>query len=134
MNTPQGPLVLIVEDSRASSLVAQTVLTRSGYRSQVVRSGGELRAELKKTLPDVIVMDIQLPDIDGFALTKEIKAAPETARIPIIALTSRALKEDASTALDAGCDDYLVKPVNPHSFPMTVAAVLKRASERSATG
>jgi chemosensory pili system protein ChpA (sensor histidine kinase/response regulator) len=102
MSTPQRPLVLIVEDSRASSLLAQAVLARSGYRSQVVRSGSDLRAELKKTRPDVIVMDIQLPDIDGFALTKEMKAAPETARIPIVALTSRTLKEDASAASTRG--------------------------------
>jgi len=128
METTEKPLVLIVEDSRTNSLLATMVLNRSGYRTEVVRSGKELRARLKGCRPDLIVMDIQLPDVDGFTLTRAVKAAPDTAGIPIIALTSRAREEDASSAGYAGCDDYLIKPLNLATFPETVAAVLERAA------
>jgi CheY-like chemotaxis protein len=127
----EPPLVLIVDDSWTNSALAASVLKRSGYRTEVVRSGEEFRAWLKGGRPQVIVMDVQLPDVDGFALTKEVRSAPDTADIPIIALTSRALKEDAMTALDAGCDDYLVKPLNPQTFPAKVAEVLELVRKRA---
>jgi CheY-like chemotaxis protein len=121
------PLVLVVDDSRTNSLVAQAVLERCGYRSQVARSGGELREQLKQVIPDVILMDIQLPDADGLSLTREVKGTPATAGIPIVALTSRGLKEDEAAAREAGCDAYLVKPINADALTRTLVQVRRES-------
>ncbi|MGH2458003.1 MAG: response regulator, partial [Chloroflexota bacterium] len=90
----ERPSILIVEDNPANLILVQAVLQRAGFRTDLARDADEAAARLEASRPDLILMDIQLPGRDGLALTGEIKGNPETASIPIIALTAHAMMED----------------------------------------
>ncbi len=107
----KNKLVLIVEDDLSSSYFLKEVLTGTKSDMLVVTNGKDAIEECKKKQVDLILMDIQLPDMDGCKTTKEIKKIfPE---IPIIAQTAYALADDRRKCLDAGCDDYISKPIEP---------------------
>jgi CheY-like chemotaxis protein len=118
-------LILIVEDNPANLLLARSVLQRSGYRTVDTSSAEEAWAWLRTARPDLILMDVQLPGQDGLSLTRQLKADPLTADIPIVALTAHAMATDAERALAAGCDGYITKPIDIHRFAAEVAAVLQ---------
>ncbi|MBX6363953.1 MAG: response regulator [Gemmatimonadetes bacterium] len=105
--------VLLVEDNEDNLVVYRTILEHVGYRVIEARDGEEGVARAKQDLPDLILMDISIPKIDGWEATQRLKADPATDAIPIIALTAHALEEDRQKALQAGCDGYLAKPVEP---------------------
>lgn len=123
-----GALVLIVEDNPANLLLARAVLKRAGFRTLEARSAEEALDILRTNRPDTILMDIQLPDLDGLALTRQLKADPATAAIPILALSARAMPEDRARALVAGCDGYLTKPISTRTLADQVAAALPPAA------
>jgi len=86
-------------------------LTRKGYEIAVAVDGAEGVVLARSVLPDLILMDMSLPVIDGWEATRQIKADPDTQGIPVIALTAHAMNEDRQKAMDAGCDDYDTKPI-----------------------
>lgn len=105
--------VLLVEDNEDNLVVYRTILEHVGFRVIEARDGEEGVSRAREHLPDLILMDISIPKMDGWEATQRLKADGNTKQIPIIALTAHALEEDRQKALQAGCDGYLAKPVEP---------------------
>lgn len=105
--------VLLVEDNEDNLVVYRTILEHVGFRVIEARDGEEGVSRAREHLPDLILMDISIPKMDGWEATQRLKADTSTKEIPIIALTAHALEEDRQKALQAGCDGYLAKPVEP---------------------
>jgi len=103
--------ILYVEDNDDNVYMLKNRLTRAGYTVVVATDGTQGVAMATLERPDVILMDLTLPDIDGKEATRQVKADPATRHIPIIALTANAMPEDREMALAAGCDDFDTKPV-----------------------
>ena len=106
-------IVLLVEDNEDNLVVYRTILEHVGYRVIEARDGEEGVTQARRQLPDLILMDISIPKMDGWEATQRLKADASTRGIPIIALTAHALEEDRQKAQQAGCDGYLAKPVEP---------------------
>ena len=117
-----GKKILVVEDQEDNRNIMRDLLTNSGFDVVEAINGIEGVALAEKLLPDLILMDIQLPGIDGYEATRQIKAKKELSSIPIIVVTSYALSGDDKKAYDAGCDDYVAKPFSPRKL---LAKVLK---------
>jgi two-component system, cell cycle response regulator DivK len=113
-------LVLIVDDNEKNLRLARDVLRAAGFRTLEAASGGEAIAVATEQLPDVILMDIRLPDIDGTEAARRLKDDPRTAGIPIVALTSLAMKGDREWFLASGFDGYLEKPISVRLLPEQV--------------
>ena len=105
--------VLLVEDNEDNLIVYRTILDHVGYRVIEARDGEEGVARAKADHPDLILMDVSLPKMDGWEATRRIKADEDTRQIPIIAVTAHALDDDREKATQVGCDGYLAKPVAP---------------------
>jgi CheY-like chemotaxis protein len=103
--------ILYVEDNDDNIYMLRNRLTRAGFTVVVATDGAQGVAMAASEQPDLILMDLSLPVLDGWEATRRIKAAPETSRIPIIALSAHAMAGDAEKALAAGCDDFDTKPV-----------------------
>ncbi len=108
--------ILVVEDNEDNMYLITVLLQKSGFAIFEAWDGAEGVELALKEKPDLILMDIQLPVLDGYEATKRIKANKETKDIPVIALTSFAMAGDKEKALDAGCDSYIEKPINPETF------------------
>ena len=115
-----GALILIVEDNEANQLLARAVLEMAGYRVDVAGAAPDALKRLSARTPDLILMDLQLPGQDGLAFTRQLKANPKTAGIPIVAVTAHAMKGDREDALAAGCAGYIAKPIDTRTFGETV--------------
>ena len=122
------PTILVVDDNLTNLKLACYVLDSEGY--SVLRAGNasEATSILAQSQPDLILMDIQMPGMDGLALTRILKADPKFSSIRIVALTSFAMTGDEHRARTAGCDGYITKPIDAHNFPLQVAAFLPPAS------
>ena len=107
-----GKRILLVEDNAINRRLAQFLLKSHGYEVWEVGSAREAFATLGERQPDLILMDIQLPGMDGLAATKELKANPSTRGIPVVAVTSYAMKGDEAKAFEAGCCGYVTKPID----------------------
>jgi CheY-like chemotaxis protein len=105
------PKILIVEDNEMNRDMLSRRLARRGYEVAVAVDGAEALVRARDEHPALILMDMSLPVIDGWEATRRLKADPETAAIPIIALTAHAMTSDRDKALEAGCDGYETKPV-----------------------
>ena len=116
--------VLIVEDQEDNRRIMRDLLTSSGYAVIEATTGIEGVAAAEVHRPDLILMDVQLPGIDGYEATRQIKAQPELAHIPLIIVTSYALSGDDRKAYAAGCDDYVAKPFSPRRLLAKVRAYL----------
>ncbi len=103
--------ILLVEDNEMNRDMLSRRLTRKGYEVVIAMDGGQGLAMATSTSPDLILMDMSLPVIDGWEATRQLRAAPETHALPIIALTAHAMSGDREKALEAGCDDYDTKPI-----------------------
>jgi CheY-like chemotaxis protein len=103
--------ILLVEDNEMNRDMLSRRLIRRGYEVEIAVDGAEGIEAAKRITPDLILMDMDLPVIDGWEATKQLKGAPETKEIPIIALTAHAMQGQQQRALDAGCNDYDTKPV-----------------------
>lgn len=108
--------ILVVEDNDTNLYLMRFILQKNGY--EVIEASDGLMAVnvAKEEKPDLILMDIQLPILDGYEATRKIRAIEETKDIPIIALTSFAMVGDKEKALNAGCNGYIAKPINPETF------------------
>ena len=123
-------VVLVVEDNPMNMKLATTILSASGFEVIEARCGEEAIAQLARRRPDLILVDIQLPGMDGLELTRRLKADPATAEIPAVALTAHAMKGDEERALEAGCADYIPKPIDPARFPAQIARHLRCPARR----
>jgi CheY-like chemotaxis protein len=103
--------ILLVEDNEMNRDMLSRRLQRKGYEVVMAVDGGQGVAMAQSEAPDLILMDMSLPVLDGWEATRQIKAAPETQSIPVIALTAHAMSGDREKALAAGCDDYDTKPI-----------------------
>lgn len=124
------PKILIVEDNEMNRDLLTRRLTKKGYEVTVAVDGLEGVAAAGSQRPDLILMDVGLPGIDGHEATRRIRAQPDLARIPIIALTAHAMSDDRAKAIDAGCDDYDTKPVDLPRLLGKVEALLAKAGAR----
>jgi signal transduction histidine kinase len=122
-NAPDGPLILIVEDNDVNALILTRMLTLLGYRSNAVTSGAAALVAVDHDPYAMVLMDCQMPVMDGFTTTRNLRArADDASRIPIVAITATATTEDQDRCLDAGMDDYLPKPI----IMERLAAILQR--------
>jgi two-component system, cell cycle response regulator DivK len=124
-----GELILIVEDNEKNLKLVRDVLQFKGYRTLEARTAEEGIALANAHQPHLILMDIQLPDMDGVTARRRLIAEPATATIPVIALTAFAMKDDRERFLGAGFDGYLVKPINIKEFPEQVRQFCERTHE-----
>lgn len=114
--------ILLVEDNEVNRRLAGFLLRSQGYQVREATTAAEAFEMLKNDRPDLIVMDIQLPGMDGLEITRKLKEQPATADIPVVAVTSFAMKGDREKALAAGCAGYVTKPIDKATFIQEVAA------------
>jgi CheY-like chemotaxis protein len=116
--------ILVVDDNPRNLKLAFDVLEDAGYEVVEAMDAEQAQIMIDRNLPDLILMDIALPGMDGLTLTRKIKANERTKHIRIIALTAFAMKGDDQKALAAGCDGYITKPIDIHQLPLQVAEIL----------
>jgi two-component system, cell cycle response regulator DivK len=109
--------VLLVEDNPRNLKLARDVLEYAGFRVAAVTTGEEALAAARQGMPDVILMDLQLPGIDGHAALRHLRADPRTAGIPVVAVSAFAMPADREHALDSGFDGYIEKPISVRDLP-----------------
>lgn len=124
-----GKKILIVEDNSVNRKLLITVLRPYDYRILVAADGEEALATATRELPDLILMDLQLPKMNGYMVTARLKAQPETMHIPIIALTAHAMPEEKERARRVGFDGYITKPIDTRAFPGQVRDFLTPPAE-----
>lgn len=120
------PKLLLVEDNEMNRDMLSRRLEKRGYTLSLAVDGGQGVALAKSELPDLILMDMSLPVMDGWEATKQVKADPATKGIPVIALTAHAMESDRQKALEAGCDDFDTKPVELARLLLKIEELLKK--------
>ena len=118
--------ILVVDDNPTNLKLASDLLECFGYQISKAMDAQQALEAIEQTTPDLILMDVGLPGMDGLALTRKLKADDATKRIRIIALTSFAMKGDEQKAFDAGCDGYISKPININALPEQIAEFLRK--------
>jgi signal transduction histidine kinase/CheY-like chemotaxis protein len=126
-----GELIMVVEDNPSSMRLFASLLRSAGYRVVEKTSGEEALDALRSLIPRLILMDIQLPGMDGLTVARSLRDDPERSRIPIVALTAHAMQGDEYRAREAGCSGYITKPIESARFPTQIAAFLKNAADGS---
>lgn len=121
------PRVLIVEDNVDNFELVRFLLERAGYQVFSAANGVEGVDAAKREQPDLILMDLSMPEMDGWNATSRLKSDEQTRRIPVLALTAHTLPSDRKRAIDAGCDGYISKPIKVASFDKLVATLLRQA-------
>ena len=121
--------VLVVEDNPLNLKLIRDVLEFRGFDVVTARSGEEGVAAASTSAPDLVLMDLQLPGIDGHEALQRIRADPRCSAVPVVAVTAFAMKDDRERALDAGFDSYLEKPINVRAFPELVRGFLHRKEQ-----
>jgi two-component system cell cycle response regulator DivK len=129
-----GPLVLIVDDVQDNRTIYVLFLKFSGFRIAEAENGAEALHKAATLLPDVIVMDLSLPVMDGWEATRRLKRDPRTRPIPVVALTGHALPEHARTAREAGCDLVITKPCLPDQLLDALRKILDAPKVRPKSG
>ena len=121
--------ILIVDDNATNLKLVAYLVRANGYDVETAIDAESAIRAIRAHPPRLILMDVQLPGIDGLELTRRLKAAPETAHIVVVAVTAYAMKGDQDRALAAGCDDYIFKPINTRALPATIARLLLRSEQ-----
>lgn len=125
--------LLIVEDARNIRELLKYTFTQEGYRVLTAERGDEAIERAKKDLPDLILLDIMIPGVDGFEVCKTLKQHTKTQGIPIIMLTAKGEEPDKVVGLELGADDYVTKPFSPRELLARVKAVLRRGSKHASS-
>jgi two-component system cell cycle response regulator DivK len=126
--------ILLVEDNEMNRDMLSRRLERKGYEVELAVDGRQGVDKAKTLEYDLVLMDMSLPEIDGWEATRELRADPATKELPIIALTAHAMSGDRERALDAGCDDYDTKPIELSRLLGKMEALLGRSSGAEGTG
>ena len=116
--------ILLVEDNENNAEILIRRLTRQGFAVSLARDGFEGIDRAQRDLPELILLDMDLPELDGWQTARQLKSDPATAGIPIIAVTAYAMVEDRKRSLDAGCDDFETKPIELPRLLEKMAALL----------
>jgi CheY-like chemotaxis protein len=120
--------ILVVEDNAVNMKLVVDLLECEGHHMLRACDAEEAVEVIRQSLPDLILMDIALPGMDGLTLTRQLKAEERTRTIPVVVLTAFAMKGDRQKAVAAGCDGYITKPINTRELPGQVAAYLQPAA------
>jgi CheY-like chemotaxis protein len=123
-----GEPILIVDDNPVNLKLVRVLLSSQGYEVRSAGDAEEALTVLREFTPRLILMDVQLPGMDGLELTRRLKADPALRGVVILALTAYAMKGDEEKVLAAGCDGYVAKPIDTRKFPQLVAEYLAKAS------
>jgi len=127
-----APKILIIEDERDIQDLIRHYLEKDGFRTRTASDGTAGLAAARQEHPDLIVLDLMLPGLDGLELCKKLRADPTTALTPVIMLTAKAEESDKIVGLELGADDYLTKPFSPKELVARIKALLRRADRRDA--
>jgi CheY-like chemotaxis protein len=120
-----APVALVIDDTPANLKLAQYLLGQAGFDVRTALGADEARAIVADTIPDIVLMDMQMPGVDGFTLTTQFKGEPRLAHVPIVAMTAYAMTGDEERTRQAGCDGYLAKPLDPATFVAAVRRYLR---------
>ena len=126
--------LLVVEDDRDIAHLLNHSLGRAGFVVDVLHSGAEVLPTVRRSLPDLVLLDLMLPGLDGLEICRTLRGDPRTAAVPIIMLTARAEESDRIVGLELGADDYITKPFSPNEVVARVRALLRRAHRTSPPG
>ena len=126
--------ILIVEDEKDILQLVKLYLEKEGYRTVTASTGSEGLAQVRTEKPDLLVLDLMLPEIDGLEICKRLRSAPETAMLPIIMLTAKAEESDTIIGLELGADDYVTKPFSPKTLVARVKALFRRLDRKQEDG
>jgi two-component system, cell cycle response regulator DivK len=132
--TPLRPLILLVEDFADAREMYREYLEFSGFRVDTACDGREALEKARTIDPDLVLMDLSLPVIDGWEATRQLKADPRTQHLLVVALSAHALAADGDRARQAGCDGFIPKPCLPSDLVSLIAGLLKLGSDPDATG
>ncbi len=124
--------ILYIEDNEQNLYLVTFILEKHGYEVHAARDGQEGIDSAVRVLPDLILLDIQLPHMDGYAVAQRLRSNPVLAGVPIVAVTSYAMAGDRDKALAAGCNGYIEKPINPDTFVHQVEQHLPPAGRQGA--
>lgn len=122
---PEPRTIFHVEDNSDNRLLVRRLLQAYGYQVVDAENAEKAIEALKSTRPDLILMDINMPGVDGYSLTSQIKSLPDLANVPIIAVTANVMKGDRERTLQAGCDGYIEKPIDVDRFVDQIENFLK---------
>ena len=120
--------ILIVEDDSDIAALIAHYLEKTDFRSEIVSDGGRGLTAARETPPDLVILDLMLPGMNGLEVCKALRADPRTAAVPIIMLTARGEESERILGLDSGADDYIVKPFSPNELMARVRALLRRTT------
>jgi CheY-like chemotaxis protein len=123
-----SPTILLIEDNEQNLYMTTFLLEKNNFKVVSARSGPEGIALADRLRPDLIILDIQLPQMDGYAVARELRKNPGPSDVPIVAVTSYAMVGDRERALDAGCSGYIEKPINPDTFIGEIEKHIKAVS------
>jgi len=118
-------LILYVEDNPENRLLIRRILEAEGYTVAEAENAAQALAFVQKQTPNLILMDINMPDVDGYTLTAQLKTYPHLVNGPIIALTANVMRGDRERTLAAGCDGYIQKPIDVDTLPAQIAQYLE---------
>jgi CheY-like chemotaxis protein len=119
-----GKAILIVDDNPSNLKLLRVLLSGEGYEVRTASGADEALASLAQQKPALILMDIQMPGMDGLELTRRIKAEPATSAVPVVALTAYAMSGDETRAKEAGCDAYVTKPIDTRALPTLISSLI----------
>jgi two-component system cell cycle response regulator DivK len=121
--------ILYIEDSPENRLLVKRILSAEGYTVEEAEDGASGLEAARRSNPGLILLDINLPEIDGYEMVDLLRQIPDLANVPIIALTANVMKGDREKALEAGCDGYIQKPIDVDSLPVQVESFLRRIKD-----
>jgi len=131
--TPEKPLILIADDRPSSRELLRLVLERAGYAVVEAEDGEQALAVARTENPDLILLDLQMPGLDGYGVLSALRRDARFVHLPVLALTASAMRGDRERILAAGFTDYLAKPAGPETLRDTVARLLERRTSEAAS-
>jgi CheY-like chemotaxis protein len=129
-----GLKVLVVEDVQTNRELTEIVLKRAGHAVTAVTNGKDALDALKAGHYDVVALDLRLPDMDGLDIARAMKADPKLRNVPVVAITALAMKGDREKALEAGCDEYITKPVDTRTLAQSIEEVVENLRDQADKG
>ena len=125
------PCVLIVDDDPGALRLIGYIFDRAGYEAHLAANGSEALSKVNEVKPDLIILDVMMPDVNGLEVCEQLRTKPATAHLPIIMLSAKNQVDDKVDGFEAGADDYVSKPVDPQELLARAKAVLNRMSRNS---